>query len=105
MSQQYENVTLEQSKNVPLTGSGWTGPTLEFREWFGDNVEARLRPEDKEAYLYWKDAAKQDVESDKLGDEISKAVLPGYFFDRAKGLAFVAAQPPRDDSTKTLRHC
>src|SRR3954447_23361696 len=25
MSQQYENVTLEQSKNVPLTGSGWTG--------------------------------------------------------------------------------
>src|SRR4051812_33842187 len=25
LSQQYENVTLEQSKNVPLTGSGWTG--------------------------------------------------------------------------------
>src|SRR4051812_40437603 len=25
MSQQYENVTLEQSKNVPLTGSDWTG--------------------------------------------------------------------------------
>jgi hypothetical protein len=25
MSQQYENVTLEQSKNVPLTGSGWMG--------------------------------------------------------------------------------
>src|SRR4051812_12002200 len=25
LSQQYENVTLEQSKNVPLTGSDWTG--------------------------------------------------------------------------------
>jgi proline iminopeptidase len=83
----------EEIERLILIDSG--GPTLEFREWFGDNVEARLRPEDKEAYLYWKDAAKRDVDSDKTGDEISKAILPGYFFDRSKGLAFVAAQPPK----------
>ena len=48
-----------------LVGSG--GPTLEFTEWFGDNIETRLRPEDVEARRYWRLAAKNGVDRDKAG--------------------------------------
>src|SRR5262245_51168706 len=30
------------------------GPTLEFQQWFGDNIEARLRPEDIELRDHWR---------------------------------------------------
>lgn len=71
-----------------LIGSG--GPTLEFTQWFGDNIDARLRPEDIEARNYWQAAAKKGVDPDKAAVENVKAVTPGYFFDRKKGLAFAA---------------
>ena len=69
-----------------LIGSG--GPTLEFTQWFGDNIDARLRPQDFEARNYWRAAAKNGVAPDKVALENIKAIVPGYFFDRQKGLAF-----------------
>jgi proline iminopeptidase len=69
-----------------LISSG--GPTLEFNQWFGDNIHARLRPEDLEAQSYWQAAAKNGVAPDKATLEGVKAIVPGYFFDRKKGLAY-----------------
>jgi proline iminopeptidase len=74
-----------------LIGSG--GPDNEFRAWFGDNIAARLHAEDVEARAYWIAAAKRGVDPRKVGVESLKAILPGYFFDRAKGLATAAAFP------------
>jgi proline iminopeptidase len=71
-----------------LVGSG--GPTLEFARWFTDNIETRLRPEDIEARSYWQAAVKNGVDRDKAALEGVKAITPGYFFDRKKGLAFAA---------------
>jgi proline iminopeptidase len=71
-----------------LIGSG--GPTLEFNQRFGDNIRARLRPEDLEAQSYWQAAAKNGVAPDKAALEGVKAIVPGYFFDRKQGLAFAA---------------
>jgi proline iminopeptidase len=72
-----------------LIGPG--GPTLEFAQWFADNIRMRLRPEDLEAERYWEDAPKRGVGGDKAALEGIRAITPGYFFDRAKGLAFAAA--------------
>ncbi|AMY07740.1 Proline iminopeptidase [Luteitalea pratensis] len=72
-----------------LIGSG--GPTLEFTQWFNDNIEMRLRPEDSEARNYWQAAAKKGVDGDKAAMEAVRAILPGYFFDRKQSLAFAAA--------------
>ena len=72
-----------------LIGSG--GPTLEFTQWFGDNIETRLRPEDVEARRYWRLAAKNGVDPNKAGLEQIRAITPGYFFDLQKGLEFAAA--------------
>lgn len=71
-----------------LVGSG--GPTLEFTQWFGTNIEARLRPEDIELREYWRAAAKNGVGPAKASIEALKAIMPGYFFDRKAGLAFAS---------------
>jgi len=71
-----------------LISSG--GPTLEFAGWFNDNIHARLRPEDEAAQQYWKDAEKRGVSPDKVAIESVRAIVPGYFYDRAKALAFAA---------------
>lgn len=69
-----------------LVGSG--GPTLEFTHWFGDNIEARLRPEDVALRDYWRAAAGNGVDSGKVAVETLRAIVPGYFFDRKVGLSF-----------------
>ncbi|HEX6811791.1 MAG TPA: alpha/beta hydrolase [Planctomycetota bacterium] len=69
-----------------LIGTG--GPTLEFQSWFGDNIDARMRPEDLEARRYWEQAMKRGLDPDKAMTEIVRAMTPAYFFDRAKGLEF-----------------
>jgi proline iminopeptidase len=69
-----------------LVSSG--GPTLEFATWFGDNIRARLRPEDTEAERKWIGAEERGVSPDKAALERVRAITPGYFFDRAKALAF-----------------
>jgi proline iminopeptidase len=71
-----------------LVASG--GPTLEFVNWFTDNINARLRLEDLEAQRYWSEAAKRGLAPEKAAIEGIRAITPGYFFDRAKGLAFAA---------------
>lgn len=72
-----------------LVDSG--GPTLEFTQWFGDNIEARLRPEDIELRDHWRAAGKNGVDSRKVATEALKAIMPGYFFDRKAALAFASA--------------
>jgi proline iminopeptidase len=67
------------------------GATMEFAGWFGDNIRARMRPEDIEAERYWTDAARHGVSADKVALESARAITPAYFFDRAAGLAFAAA--------------
>ena len=74
-----------------LIGPG--GPTLEFAQWFPDNIRMRLRPEDLEKERYWDDAPKRGVDPDKAALEGIRAITPGYFFDREKGLAFAASMP------------
>jgi len=77
---------------VILIASG--GPTLEFTTWFDDNIHVRLRPEDEAGQRYWKDAVKQGVSAEKVAIESVRAIVPGYFFDRAKALAFAAQLKP-----------
>ena len=79
----------ERVDRLILIGSG--GPTLEFAQWFSDNIDTRLRPEDIEARSYWQAAVKNGVDRDKAALEETRAIAPGYFFDRKKGLAFGAA--------------
>ncbi len=74
-----------------LIGPG--GPTLEFTEWFNDNIHMRLRSEDIEAERYWTEAPKRGVDPDKAALEQVRAISPGYFFERAKGLAFASQVP------------
>jgi proline iminopeptidase len=71
-----------------LIGPG--GPTLEFIKWFPDNIRKRLQPEELEAERYWDEAPKRGVDEDKAALEGTRAITPGYFFDRAKGLAFAS---------------
>ena len=81
-----------------LIGPG--GPTLEFAQWFNDNIHMRLRSEDVEAERYWTDATRRGVDPDKAALEQVRAITPGYFFERAKGLAFASQLP---DGTLTLQ--
>jgi proline iminopeptidase len=81
---------------IILIGPG--GPTLEFAQYFNDNIRTRLRPEDIEAERYWNEAVKRGVDADKAALEAVRAITPGYFFDRAKALAFAAQLP--DSSLK-----
>jgi proline iminopeptidase len=80
-----------------LIGPG--GPTLEFTQWFNDNIRMRLRPEEIEAERYWDDAPKRGVDPDKAALESFRAIVPGYFFDREKGIAF---RPMLTDGTITV---
>lgn len=76
------------------------GPTLEFAQWFNDNIRMRLRPEDIAAERYWDDAPRRGVDVDKAALESIRAITPGYFFDREKGLAF---RSMLTDGTITVR--
>ena len=78
----------ERVDRLVLIGSG--GPTLAFAASFQDNIRARLRPEDVEAQRYWEEAGKRGVDPDKAALEALRAIVPGYFFDRSKGLEFAS---------------
>nr|MDQ6926302.1 alpha/beta hydrolase [Candidatus Eremiobacteraeota bacterium] len=60
------------------------GPDPAFFKGFGERIAARLTDADKAAA----DAAQ------KAGQDSLRAIAPGYFHDRAKGLALAAAFPP-----------
>lgn len=76
-----------------LIGSG--GPDNEFRARFGDNIAARLHAEDMDARQKWIAAGKEGADIDKVRMGALKAIVPAYFFDRAKGLGVAAAFPDR----------
>ncbi|MBS1724714.1 MAG: alpha/beta hydrolase [Armatimonadetes bacterium] len=69
-----------------LLGSG--GCTLEFVQWFEDNITARMRPEDVAAQEHWEKEGKSGVDPEKVELESLRAKCPAYFFNRDKGLAF-----------------
>ena len=61
-------------KNLILLNPG--GPTSKFFSYFSDNIQMRLRAEDKrEAQVL-----------DSLGKSDLKAIFPGYFFNRERAL-------------------
>ena len=64
------------------------GPDPSFFAGFGARIQARLTPEDIAAV-----AALQ-----KSGQPPNQAILPGYFHDHAKGVAFAAALPEHFDN-------
>ena len=90
-AQSYAAPHPDRVERMILIGPG--GPTLEFASWFGDNLAARQRPEDFRLVAYWDAAEKRGVDHEKASNERVRAVTPSYFFDRAKGLAWTAAQP------------
>lgn len=91
MAQAYASAHPDRVGRMILIGPG--GPTLEFAQWFGDNLAARQRPEDLRLVAYWDAAEKNGVDHEKASNERVRAAIPAYFFDRAKGLAWVATQP------------
>jgi proline iminopeptidase len=84
----YAAVHPERVDRLILVGSG--GPTLEFQQWFGANIEARLRPEDIELRDRWRAASRNGENPAKASIEALKAIMPGYFFDRKAALAFAS---------------
>jgi len=90
-AQSYAAAHPDRVGRMILLGPG--GPTLEFAQWFGDNLAARQRPEDVRLIAYWDDAEKHGVDHEKASNERVRAAIPSYFFSRAKGLARAAAMP------------
>ena len=90
-AQAYAAAHPDRVGRMVLIGPG--GPTLEFAQWFGDNLAARERPEDQAVVAYWDAAERHGVDHEKAALERVRAVTPAYFYDRAKGLAWAAAIP------------
>ncbi len=89
----YASFHPENVDKLILIDSG--GPTREFHQWFSDNIEMRLRPEEEEArQKYWADAAKQGMDPDEAALGALRATTPAFFFDRTKALA-ASAQIPK----------
>jgi proline iminopeptidase len=78
----------ERVEGLILISSG--GPSAEFQTWFRDNINARLLPEDKQAADRWGRPDARLANADQAALEGMKAILPAYFFDRQKALAFAA---------------
>lgn len=90
-AQAYAAAHPDRVERMILIGPG--GPTLEFAQWFGDNLTARERPEDQRLVAYWDAAERHGVDHEKASFERVRAMTPCYFFSRAKGLAWAAAMP------------
>lgn len=69
------------------------GPDAAFFAGFRARIQARLTPADM--------AAAQALQ--QSGQPPNKAILPGYFHDRAKALAFVATLPAHFDNPDVTR--
>jgi proline iminopeptidase len=74
----------ESVKSLALLGS--TGVDQSYSGHFGDNVMSRLGPHDLEAYGFWSDAKRIERDTRRAYTEIVRAMMPGYFYDRAKAL-------------------
>ena len=82
----------EAVRAVVLVGSG--GPTRDFFELFGNNLEARLLPADREAIEFWRDPAQRQADPQRATYESLRAKAPAYFFERKKAWSFVALMRP-----------
>ena len=78
-----ESIGIHRIDRLILIDSG--GATMEFGSWFGDNIRARMRPEDIEAERYWTDAAAHGVSADKVALEVARAATPRTSSTVAKG--------------------
>jgi proline iminopeptidase len=88
----YASFHPENVDRLILIDSG--GPTKEFQQWFQDNIEMRLLPEEKEArQKSWSAAEKGGMDADDAAQAGLRATTPAFFFDRAKGLAFASQMP------------
>ena len=85
-----------------LIGPG--GTTSEFFAIAGDNIQSRLLPQDLEARRYWASAAERGTDADKAALEGLRAIIPAYFFDRAKALVFAAQLKEGSLHTDMSRH-
>ena len=72
-----------------------SGASPEYQQWLWDNVVSRLHTEDKESLAYWRKAFQRGFDKNAAGSEIVRSYWPGYFYDRAKGLAWAAQLPDR----------
>lgn len=74
----------EHVRGLVLLDSG--GPDFEFTSWFNDNIDMRLRPEDRELSRKWRDSTLVAADPDQAALERFKAKVPGYFFNREAGV-------------------
>ena len=82
----------EAVRALVLVDSG--GPTRDFYEPFGDNLEARLLPADREAVDFWRQPAQRQADPQRATYESLRAKVPAYFFERRKAWSFVALMRP-----------
>jgi proline iminopeptidase len=69
------------------------GASPEYQQWFWDNIVSRLHTEDKDAMAYWQKAMQRGVDKNAAATGMVRSYFPGYFYDRAKGLAYAARLP------------
>jgi len=70
----------EHVDRLVLADSG--GMTLDFFQYFSDNITLRLLPGEKAALNYWSEDARADADPELAAYEQFKAMAAGYFFDR-----------------------
>ncbi len=88
----------DRVERLILVGSG--GPMLEFQQRFGDNIEARLRPEDLDLRSHWQAAAKHGVDAAKVSIEsLRERAAAG----RRCGHSDPLPHPSRNSSTRILK--
>ena len=76
----YAGAHPERVDALILASSG--GMTLDFFEYFSDNIHSRLYPSDLEAERKWANPALRKANPARASMEDLKAVAPGYFFNR-----------------------
>lgn len=74
-----------------------SGPiTIKYLHVFIDNQVSRLAPSDLESIAVWTEAAQQPETAEQAQFEITRAIAPAYFYDRAKALRYAAKLKPTD---------
>jgi proline iminopeptidase len=82
---------------LALVGSG--GPTTDFFEPFGDNLEARRTPADRDAMAFWRGPAQVQADPQRASYERLRAGYPAYFFDGRNAWPLVEALRPESYSS------
>lgn len=75
-----------------LVGSG--GINLDYSKRLIANRNARMLPSEREAIEYWGNASRVASDPDRAGLEVTRALLPSYFYDRKKANAMIQSLRP-----------